>query len=179
MIDGASQADCGVLVVNTVRGEYETGLERGGQTREHARLLRAMGVFELIVACNKMDDGGWSRGRYEEIVASMSDFLAQCGYKVEAKVTFVPTSGLTAANLIATPSSVAGEAAGWYEGPTLLQALDNLASRVRTDGPASVSSCSSQSGRLEWSASDSAGLVHRPRRWRRNRSGALPNDHSP
>ena len=93
MIDGASQADCGVLVVNTVRGEYETGLERGGQTREHARLLRAMGVFELIVACNKMDDGGWSRGRYEEIVASMSDFLAQCGYKVESKVTFVPTSG--------------------------------------------------------------------------------------
>ena len=93
MIDGASQADCGVLVVNTVRGEYETGLERGGQTREHARLLRAMGVFELIVACNKMDDGGWSRDRYEEIVASMSDFLAQCGYKVEAKVTFVPTSG--------------------------------------------------------------------------------------
>ena len=80
MIDGASQADCGVLVVNTVRGEYETGLERGGQTREHARLLRAMGVFELIVACNKMDDGGWSRGRYEEIVASMSDFLAQCGH---------------------------------------------------------------------------------------------------
>ena len=72
---------------------YETGLERGGQTREHARLLRAMGVFELIVACNKMDDGGWSRDRYEEIVASMSDFLAQCGYKVEAKVTFVPTSG--------------------------------------------------------------------------------------
>ena len=60
-------------------------------------------------------------------------------------------TGLTAANLIAPPSSVAGEAAGWYEGPTLLQALDNLASRVRTDGPASVSSCSSsQSGRLEW-----------------------------
>ena len=50
-------------------------------------------------------------------------------------------TGLTAANLIAPPSSVAGEAAGWYEGPTLLQALDNLASRVRTDGPASVSSC--------------------------------------
>ena len=59
-------------------------------------------------------------------------------------------TGLTAANLIAPPSSVAGEAAGWYEGPTLLQALDNLASRVRTDGPASVSSSrSSQSGRLE------------------------------
>ena len=60
-------------------------------------------------------------------------------------------TGLTAANLIATPSSVAGEAAGWYEGPTLLQALDNLASRVRTDGPASVrAASSSQSGRLEW-----------------------------
>ena len=42
MIDGASQADCGVLVVNPVRGEYETGLERGGPTREPARLLRAL-----------------------------------------------------------------------------------------------------------------------------------------
>ena len=93
MIDGATQADCGVLVVNSVAGEFETGLDKGGQTREHARLLRSVGVYELIVACNKMDDGGWSQQRYDEIVATMSTFLATCGFKVDKKVTFVPTSG--------------------------------------------------------------------------------------
>ena len=74
-------------------GEFETGLDKGGQTREHARLLRSVGVYELIVACNKMDDGGWSQQRYDEIVATMRTFLATCGYKVDKKVTFVPTSG--------------------------------------------------------------------------------------
>ncbi len=93
MIDGATQADCGILVVNSVAGEFETGLDKGGQTREHARLLRSVGVYELIVACNKMDDGGWSQQRYDEIVSIMSTFLATCGFKVDKKVTFVPTSG--------------------------------------------------------------------------------------
>jgi elongation factor 1 alpha-like protein len=139
MIDGATQADCGVLVVNSIAGEFETGLDKGGQTREHARLLRSVGVYELIVACNKMDDGGWSQARYEEIVATMSTFLATCGFKVDKKVTFVPTSGLTGANLKQSGSEVAGaDVAGWYEGHTLLEALDSLADKVRTDGAGSA-----------------------------------------
>ena len=50
------------------------------QTKEHARLLRSVGVFELVVALNKMDTHGWSETRYEQIQAEVSDFLAQIGY---------------------------------------------------------------------------------------------------
>jgi translation elongation factor EF-1alpha len=65
MISGASQADVGVLVIAARRGEFETGFERGGQTREHAQLAKTLGVSKLLVAVNKMDDPSvqWSKER--------------------------------------------------------------------------------------------------------------------
>ncbi len=57
------------------QGEFETGFERGGQTREHALLAKTLGVTKLIVAVNKMDEpsitgpgGTWSEERYKEIM---------------------------------------------------------------------------------------------------------------
>ena len=44
---GAAQADVAILVVNATRGEFETGFESGGQTREHAMLIRSLGVYSL------------------------------------------------------------------------------------------------------------------------------------
>ena len=63
MIGGASQADVGILVISARKGEYETGFEKGGQTREHALLAKTQGVNKIIVVVNKMDDStvGWSR----------------------------------------------------------------------------------------------------------------------
>ena len=56
MIGGASQADVAVLVISARRGEFETGFEKGGQTREHAMLVKTAGVKHLVVLVNKMDD---------------------------------------------------------------------------------------------------------------------------
>jgi elongation factor 1 alpha-like protein len=54
-ISGASQADAGILVINASKGEFERGFDRGGQTREHALLLKSLGVSQIIVCINKMD----------------------------------------------------------------------------------------------------------------------------
>ena len=56
MIEGASQADYAVLIISARKGEFETGFEKGGQTREHAMLVKTQGIKRLIVAINKMDD---------------------------------------------------------------------------------------------------------------------------
>lgn len=49
MITGAAQADVALLVVDATRGEFETGFESGGQTREHALLVRSLGQFFMLV----------------------------------------------------------------------------------------------------------------------------------
>jgi elongation factor 1-alpha len=120
MITGASQADGAILFVSAKRGEFEAGIGPGGQTREHAFLAFTLGVNQLVVAVNKMDDAtvNWSQERYNEIKNEVSRMLKMVGYKVE-KIPFVPTSGWTGDNLVKQSDKMP-----WYKGPTLLDALD-------------------------------------------------------
>ncbi len=122
MITGASQADAAVLFVSAKKGEFEAGIGPGGQTREHAFLAFTLGVRQVVVAVNKMDDMtvNWSKERYEEIKNEVTRMLKMVGFKVD-KVNFVPTSGWTGDNLIKK-----SEKMPWYTGPTLIEALDLL-----------------------------------------------------
>ncbi|CAN4098281.1 unnamed protein product [Withania somnifera] len=123
MISGASQADIGVLVISARKGEFETGYERGGQTREHVQLAKTLGVTKLIVVVNKMDDPtvNWSKGRYDEIESKMVPFLKSSGYNVKKDVQFLPISGLLGSNLkIRLERSVCP----WWSGPCLFEILD-------------------------------------------------------
>lgn len=122
MISGASQADIGVLIISARKGEFETGFERGGQTREHTLLAKTLGVDKLILAVNKMDDPSveWAQSRYDEIKGKLTPFLKQSGFK-EDQYAFLPISGLTADNIRerkGTPK--------WYDGKPLLQTLDEV-----------------------------------------------------
>lgn len=82
MIGGASQADVGILVISARKGEYETGFEKGGQTREHAVLAKTQGVNKLIVVVNKMDDPTveWSKARFDECTTKLTQFLRATGF---------------------------------------------------------------------------------------------------
>lgn len=82
MIGGASQADVGCLVISARKGEYETGFEKGGQTREHAVLAKTQGVNKLVVVVNKMDDPTveWSEERFKECTSKLAVFLKGVGY---------------------------------------------------------------------------------------------------
>ncbi|GAA5825810.1 hypothetical protein JCM3770_006343 [Rhodotorula araucariae] len=125
MISGAAQADVAVLVISARKGEFETGFEKGGQTREHAMLVKTAGVQKLIVVVNKMDDPtvNWDKARYDEIVSKLSPFLKGTGYNMKTDVTFIPVSGFTGAN-IKEPAD--RKLAPWVEGPPLLTFLDEL-----------------------------------------------------
>jgi len=118
MITGASQADAAILVVSAKRGEFEAGIGAGGQTREHAFLAYTLGVNQLAVAVNKMDDPtvNWSQERYEEVKNEIARMLKMVGYKVE-KIPFVPVSGWLGDNLKEKSDKMP-----WYDGPTLLEA---------------------------------------------------------
>jgi len=120
MITGTSQADAAVLVIATPTGEFEAGIAKNGQTREHALLAYTLGVKQMIVALNKMDDKSvnWSQARYDEIVKEVSSFVKKIGYNPE-KIPFVPISGWHGDNMLEKSSNLP-----WYKGLTLLEALD-------------------------------------------------------
>lgn len=124
MIAGASQADVAVLVISARKGEFETGFERGGQTREHAMLAKTAGVRHLAVLINKMDDPTvkWSEERFKECKEKLSPFLKkQCGFK-DKELYFIPASSFTGAYI----KDAWPEECPWYNGPSLLDHLDSL-----------------------------------------------------
>ncbi|XP_045158816.2 HBS1-like protein isoform X2 [Mercenaria mercenaria] len=123
MITGTAQADVAVLVVNATKGEFETGFESGGQTREHALLARSLGVSQIIVAVNKMDTVGWDPARYDDVVRKLGQFLKQAGFK-EADTSFIPVSGLGGENL-ARPVKEP-KLAAWYKGSNLMEQIDKF-----------------------------------------------------
>ncbi|XP_038655327.1 HBS1-like protein isoform X2 [Scyliorhinus canicula] len=128
MITGAAQADVAILVVDASRGEFEAGFEAGGQTREHALLVRSLGVTQLAVAVNKMDQVNWQPERFKEISNKLGHFLKQAGFK-DSDVAYIPTAGLNGENLI-TRSQVP-ELKVWYNGPSLLEQIDSFKSPQR------------------------------------------------
>lgn len=125
MIGGASQADVGILVISARKGEYETGFERGGQTREHAMLAKTQGVNKLIVAINKMDDPTveWSEERYKECTTKLQQFLKGTGYNLKTDVYFIPVAAQMSLNI---KDRLPAGVAPWWKGPSLLEYLDGM-----------------------------------------------------
>ncbi|MCD6428033.1 MAG: translation elongation factor EF-1 subunit alpha [Desulfurococcales archaeon] len=122
MITGASQADVALLVVSAKTGEFEAGMSREGQTREHIVLAKTMGIDQIVVAVTKMDitDPPWSEARYKQVVETLKKFMTPLGYKVN-NIPFVPVSGWTGDNIIEKSPNMP-----WYKGPTLVEALDMM-----------------------------------------------------
>jgi len=134
MITGTSQADCAVLVVACGTGEFEAGISKNGQTREHALLAYTLGVKQMIVVCNKMDttDPPFSEKRFDEVVAEVRNYLKKIGYNPSA-IPVVPISGFHGDNMLE-----ASERMPWFKGwsverkegnasgTTLLAALDSI-----------------------------------------------------
>merc|ERR1711935_185972 len=122
MITGTSQADAAVLMIAGGEGEFEAGFSKDGQTREHALLAQTMGVKQMVVCVNKMDDKSvnYSQKRFQEIKDELTTYLKKVGYN-PAKIEFIPISGWVGDNMIEHSDNMP-----WYKGPFLLEALDAL-----------------------------------------------------
>uniref|UniRef100_A0A2K5P426 Tr-type G domain-containing protein n=1 Tax=Cercocebus atys TaxID=9531 RepID=A0A2K5P426_CERAT len=92
MITGTSQADCAVLIVAAGVGEFEAGISKNGQTREHALLAYTLGK------------------RYEEIVKEVSTYIKKIGYNPDT-VAFVPISGWNGDNMLEPSANMP-----WFKG---------------------------------------------------------------
>jgi len=122
MITGTSQADVAILIIASPAGEFEAGISKNGQTREHALLAYTLGVKQMIVGINKMDEKtvGYGQARYEEIVNEVSNFVKKIGYNPK-NIPFVPISGWNGDNMLERSANLP-----WWKGPTLIEAIDSI-----------------------------------------------------
>jgi len=142
MITGTSQADCAILIVAAGTGEFEAGISKDGQTREHALLAYTLGIRQLIVGINKMDTTNWSEPRYNEIVTEVSNYIKKIGFNPKT-VAFVPISGWHGDNMLEESANMTWfkgwtkeSKAGNKAGKTLLEAIDAIEPPSRpTDKP--------------------------------------------
>merc|ERR1719411_2285275 len=145
MISGASQADVALLMVPANKGGFETSIQKGnhkkgevqGQTRQHARLIHLLGVEQVIVGINKMDDKsvGYKKERYDEIKSEVSKMLTKIGFKVK-KIPFVPMSGFQGDNLIDPSTNM-----DWYKGFEVKQKKKKVKGHTLLDALNDVVSC--------------------------------------
>ncbi|MDF2095188.1 sulfate adenylyltransferase subunit CysN [Aquibaculum arenosum] len=109
MVTGASTAELAVILVDARKGVLT-------QTRRHAFLVSLLGIRQVVLAVNKMDLVDFDRGRFEEIVSDFRQFAEGLGFE---SIIGIPLSALTGDNVIS-----ASDRTDWYEGPSLLEALD-------------------------------------------------------
>ncbi|MES1902028.1 MAG: Eukaryotic peptide chain release factor GTP-binding subunit [Paramarteilia canceri] len=134
MINGASYADIAILIVSARSGEFESGFERGGQTKEHSLIVRNFGAQKMIVYVSKMDCIKYEQARYDHIVGKVKSYLKTLGFDPEKDVLFLPGSGYYGKNIVGPM-----EECPWYTGLPLLPLLDSLALDSRdVEGPTRI-----------------------------------------
>ncbi len=111
MISGASQAEAAVLIVDAGEGVKE-------QTKRHAYILGMLGLSQVIAVVNKMDLVDYRREKFESVKKDLLEFLSNINIKPSYVIPISAKKGDFIANKTGNM--------GWYNGPTLLEALDNF-----------------------------------------------------
>ncbi len=119
MITGASQAECALLIVDAKEGVKE-------QTKRHAYILSLLGLKQVAVIINKMDLVEYKKVRYDEVVNELKSFLTS----IKITPSFViPISAMNGENIAKRSENMF-----WYNGPTILEALDTFKIKAELEG---------------------------------------------
>jgi bifunctional enzyme CysN/CysC len=116
MVTGAAVADAAVLVIDVAEGVRE-------QSRRHGLLLKLLGIGQVVIALNKMDLIDNDQARFEAVRAEYEAYLGSIG--VEARA-MIPIAAREGANIVTRAAAMP-----WYQGATLLSALDAFRPRPR------------------------------------------------
>jgi bifunctional enzyme CysN/CysC len=111
MVTGASTADAAVILIDARKGVLT-------QTKRHSYLVHLLGIRNIVLAVNKMDLVGYDQAVFDRIVDDYAGFARQVGI---AEFTAIPLSGLKGDNIMTRSSAM-----GWYDGPALLEHLENI-----------------------------------------------------
>ncbi|HEY8303432.1 MAG TPA: GTP-binding protein [Solirubrobacteraceae bacterium] len=119
MVTGASTADLSVILLDARKGVLE-------QSKRHAFISALLGIPHLVVAVNKMDLVEHSQGRFQELVAEFGVFAEKLhaigtGTGMRRDIAYIPMSALNGDNVVDR-----SEHMGWYDGPTLLELLEQV-----------------------------------------------------
>ncbi|MEQ1878380.1 MAG: GTP-binding protein, partial [Bdellovibrionia bacterium] len=114
MVTGSAAADAALFVVDAREGLRENSIR-------HARMLSLLGVRDVLVLINKMDIVDFDRARFEELRAEIGEFMSGVGIE---PLHYLPVSGRDGDGLATSSSKMP-----WFDGPVLLEALDELAVR--------------------------------------------------
>lgn len=114
MITGAAQADVAMLVISAKQGE---GIQE--QTKEHAWLMKVLGITQFMVVLNKMDAANYDEKRFNEIKEEAVKLLKPIGYKTD-EIPFIPVSAYHGDNIVKKSDKMP-----WYTGKTLLDTFDS------------------------------------------------------
>jgi sulfate adenylyltransferase subunit 1 len=114
-VTGASTADVVVILVDARHGVLE-------QTRRHLAVAGLLRVPHVLLAVNKIDLVGYDEAVFNGIAKDVSELADQLGMR---DVQAIPVSALIGDNVVDR-----SEATGWYDGPTLLEFLENADGRA-------------------------------------------------
>lgn len=122
MITGAAQADYAILVIDATH--FDSTFISGGQTKEHAYIVKSLGVQTIIVAMNKMDIINWSSEAFETIKNKLNYYLFSIGF-LESNIIYVPISAFYGIN-IEDSNTKKFESNGIVYKKSLIQVLEDL-----------------------------------------------------
>lgn len=118
MVTGAARAEAAVLLIDAKEGVQEN-------SRRHGYLLSMLGIKQIVVAVNKIDLVDYNEGAFRAITEEYQEFLSGIGVE---PLRFIPVSAREGDNI-----ADRGDKLDWYEGPTILEALDGLKKAATND----------------------------------------------
>jgi translation elongation factor EF-1alpha len=112
MLTGASSAQAALLVVAINEGIKE-------QTIDHLEIAQLLGIRQLGVIVNKMDEAGYRKESFDRVVEELKEILGKIGYS-SSNISFFPICAKEGDNVIQSSENMP-----WYSGDSVMEFIEN------------------------------------------------------